>query len=170
MKYKTWREYHRRIAVIGLIYGCMSTIIMIFNRLYFHVKSETVIFMITATIGIGIFIYCWSGNFKRNIFKRFGRRYEDYIYEAERHAYGRGQNSYNLILAFYENGERKLRYTEPYVGNPNEKLRSTECTVYKWLGKYIETDFYVRHTDNKYQNLDIPISKYHYFKKKRKNG
>lgn len=109
--------------------------------------------------GIAVFGYYITYNVKRNIFKKKGERFQGYIVGADEFVRGRGDWTYYLKISFYDDGE-KIKYTEGYAGNPNKKLKNRECNIYKWRGKYIESDFTTLEKKEKPANLKIPISKY----------
>ena len=170
MKYKTRREYHKGLSIICLLFGIYGLGISGLCILTYAGESDDVplcMGICTTIIGIGIFIYCWTCNFKRNRMKEKGKRYEANIIGAEWLLNGRGEDTYFLLISFHDNGERKIRYTEGYVGNPNYKLKNIGCEIYKWKNKYIETGFAVRDKNEKLGKLNIPITKYHFFQKKK---
>lgn len=170
MKYKTRREYHKGLSIICLLFGiCGFGIAGLCILTYAGESDDLTIRMgiCSAIIGIGIFIYCWTCNVKRNRIKKKGERYEANIIGAEWLLNGRGEDTYYLLISFYENGERKIRYTEGYVGSPNYKLKSTKCEIYRWKNKYIETEFEVLDKKENPVQLNIPITKYRFFHKKK---
>lgn len=108
--------------------------------------------------GIAVFGYYITYDEKRNIYKK-GERFQGYIIGADEFMSGRGDWTYYLKISFYDDGE-KIKYTEGYAGNPNKKLKNREGNIYKWKGKYIESDFKTLDKKEKPVNLKIPISKY----------
>ncbi len=72
--------------------------------------------------------------------------------------YSRPEYSYHLMVSFNDNGE-KILYTEAYKGYPSSRLKSANCNVYKWKGKYIEADFDLKSTYETHQSVMIPIQK-----------
>ena len=170
MKYKTRREYHKGLSIICLLFGIYSFVVVILNVITYSRESDNMdmrMSIFSTVMWVGIFVYCWTCNFKRNRMKKRGKRYEANIIGAEWLLNGRGEDTYFLLISFHENGERKIRYTEGYVGNPNYKLKSTKCEIYKWKNKYIETGFEVRDKKEKSGKLNIPITKYRFFEKKK---
>lgn len=174
MKYKTRREFNRPFAlfafVLGVIYLLGSTAFILDNR---NPYSDFSLYMITSImilLFISIFFaYCFSSNIKRNRYKNRGKRFDGIIVGAEEEFYGRGEHTYYLKIVFYENGEKKTRFTEGYVGNPCEKLNSLKCDIYAFEGKYIEGNFDAKNHRGDSKNLSVPISKYKKSSKKTNN-
>lgn len=118
---------------------------------HFAVVKAVIIFL----VGILSLIFFLTYNVKRSIFKRHGKCIPGKIIGAES-VYGRYENSCHLMISFYDNGEKVL-YTEAYKGYPSSRLKSTNCNVYKWKGKYIEADLDLKSKKEIYQRLMIPI-------------
>lgn len=124
-------------------------------------------YLLINIIFIGLFIYYWSDKYFRSRYFKYGVRYDAKIIGAE-YALEVWQDShtYFLIIEFNENGRVLRRKTQGYVGNPNIRLKSPSCSIYKWKGKYMEGDF--KTSDRQQCYCNIPIQKYHFslFKQK----
>lgn len=156
MKYKTKRESYKFYSIFVLVCGISICIGNIAEYGHYYPVIGSIC---CALVGLAVFIYCWTCNLKRNLYRKRGEHFEGRIIGAERSFNGRGQDTYYLLISFYENGIRKIRYTEGYVGNPNRKLKSRGCSIYKYRDRYIETDLNVLASQDKSPNLNIPISK-----------
>ncbi|MBO6207589.1 MAG: hypothetical protein J6O73_11680 [Lachnospiraceae bacterium] len=91
------------------------------------------------SIGILYFVYSLVGVFRHNVYKKYGLCIPGRIIGAER-ILGRKNGRYFLKIQFFDE-VMKIRYTEAYLGNPNHILQDCFCNIYKWRGKYIESDF-----------------------------
>lgn len=105
------------------------------------------------------FAYCITYDKKRKSYKKHGERIQGYIIGAEERIYGKGSNTFYLLISFDDNG-KKIKYTEGYVGDPNYYLISRICSIYKCNGEYIEADFVTRGNFKDSSGLGIPITKY----------
>lgn len=144
MKYKTVREANKGYTIIGLVigsFGLFVAILCVFAYKGENNNTNIVMNLILAFIGIGSFVNSWTCNLKRNKMKRHGEKFKARIIGAQCLFNARDEDTFFLLIEFYENGEKKIRYTEGYYGNPNHYLRSAACEVYKWKNKYIETGF-----------------------------
>lgn len=156
MRYKTKREAHKICSIFGLVCGISICVGNIGEYGYYYPIIGSIC---CALLGLAVFIYCWTCNVKRNLYKKRGEYFEGKVIGAERSFNGRGEDTYYLLISFYENGTRKIRYTEGYVGNPNKKLKGLGCSIYKYGGRYIEADLNILASQEKIRNLNIPISK-----------
>jgi hypothetical protein len=116
-------------------------------------------------LGLSVFGYYITYDLKRNVYKKNGECFQGHIIGADVIISGRGEWTYYLKISFFDDGE-KIKYTEGYEGNPNKKLKNCECNIYKWRGKYIESDFKTLEKKEKPVNLKIPINKRGRSKKK----
>lgn len=160
MKYKTVREAQKALVIIPFILGIFAICILILTLM--TGKNDDLLMIITLTIilGIGSFIYCWSGPIIQKHYYKKGKRYDAVIIGAEWLLNGRGEDTYYLIIRFYDDTKRLLyRKTNGYVGSPNVKLKSENCSVYEWKGKYMEGDFQTVEKGTK-GCLNIPVTKY----------
>ncbi len=168
IKYKTKREEEFYTGVISAIMTLFFFITIVLgwgDSLHSDEVKMAVIFFVA---GIVYTVYYLTPNCKRKKYAKNGETFAGTIIGAHFFFQGRGEHAYYLIIAFYENGERKLRYSEPYAGSPRCKLRDTSCEVYKWKGKYIEGGFHGLYKGEESKNLPIPISEYH--SRNRKQG
>ena len=170
MKYKTVRESGRPLSVGGLLIG----VIGIFCTIFILMMKGDALNDPASFVGLYIgllsilgFVYCWTSDVKRKVFRKYGKKFNGYIIGAEWRLNGRGEDTYYLLISFHEDGTRRIRYTEGYVGNPNCKLRNMECEIYKWHNKYIEMGFNLLNKNEKPVPLHIPITTYHFLKKKK---
>ena len=118
--------------------------------------------------GILVLLYYLTYDVKRNRFKKFGECFPGQIIGADVFMEGRGEWTYCLLISFYDEGDL-VRYTEGYKGNPNQKLKSCECKIYKMNGKYIEADLKGLDKGEKPHDLKIPV-KMRFFRKNKKSG
>lgn len=165
MKYKTIRQAGIGFGVYILIISMCGVVGIVSAKSmgdYYPAYSEVLV----GLLGVLVFTYYCTYDVKRNIFKKKGERFQGHIIGAERLVSGRGEWTYYLKISFYDNG-KKIKYTEGYAGDPNKKLKSCECYIYKWKGKYIEGDLVALDKKEKSVNLKIPISKYGTDKKKK---
>lgn len=171
MKYKTTRESRKNISLLVLLlFGlpgifCTLFILLIVDNAAINQASFLGLYM--GLLSILWFLDCFTGIFKRKLFIKYGEKFKGNIIGAENLVNGRGEDTYYLLISFYEGGIRKIRYTEGYEGSPNCKLKNTDCEIYKWHNKYIETGFNALDKKEESAHLNIPISKYHIFKKKK---
>ncbi len=166
VKYKTKREeeiYLKTLLFLGVSLGGIVILLDLYCVIF---KGENVsedffskcCLFFAMTIGL---LYYFIPKYKRKIYAQKGELFAGNVIGADCMIQGRGEHAYYLIIAFYENGERKLRYSEPYAGSPRCKLRDTSCEVYKWKGKYIEGGLHGLYKGEESKNLPIPISEYH---------
>ena len=164
MKYKTQRQSKIGISLFFLIIClclCFGIALSKSWGEYYPVYAEAGI----ALLGIIVFGYHITYNVKRNIYKKKGECFQGYIIGADVLVNGRGEWTYYLKISFYDNG-KKIKYTEGYAGDPNKKLKNCKCNIYKWRGKYIESDLMTLEQKAMPTNLKIPISKCGRSKKK----
>lgn len=157
MKYKTQRQANVGVSIFFVIVclcACFGIAISKSWGEYYPVYSEASV----GLLGIVVFGYYSTYNVKRNIYKKRGECFRGYIIGADVLISGRGEWTYYLKISFFDNG-KKIKYTEGYAGDPNKKLKNCECNIYKWRGKYIESDFKTLGKKEKPVNLKIPISK-----------
>ena len=93
-------------------------------------------------------LYAKYSRIKRKILSRYGVRHDAEIVRAK-YNNGRGRmagiSKYYLEIDFTNSkGNRKTLYTSAYEGNPNDYLKSANCSVYEWKGFYVEGDFQMR--------------------------
>ena len=158
MKYKTQRQAKVGVSLIFLIICvcmCIGIALSKSSGEYYPAYAEICV----GLLGAIVFGYYITYDVKRNIYKKKGECFRGHIIGADVLVSGRGKWTYYLKISFYDNGE-KVKYTEGYAGNPNSKLKSCICNIYKWKGKYIEADFDVLEKKEKPNNLNVPISKY----------
>lgn len=164
MKYKTQRQAKIGVSFFFFIICmcmCLGIILSKSSGEYYPIYAEISI----GLLGIVVFGYHITYNIKRKIYKKKGECFRGYIIGADVLVSGRGEWTYYLKISFFDGG-KKIRYTEGYAGDPNNKLKNCECIIYKWRGKYIESDFNTLERKEKPANLKIPISKYGRGKKK----
>lgn len=160
MKYKTVREAQKPLVIIPLIIGIFAVCILILMLLTGKDDGLVPLVVSAIVLGIGSFVYCWSGPSIRKRYYKKGKRYDAVIVGAEWLLNGRGEDTFYLIIRFYDESKGILyRKTNGYVGSPNVKLKSVNCSVYEWKGKYMEGDFQTVEKGSK-GCLDIPVSKY----------
>lgn len=165
MKYKTKRQAQIGFSIyflIGSMCGFWGIVLSRSMGDYYPPYAEACV----GLLGLFVFVYYITYDVKRNIYKKKGERFQGHIIGADELISGRGKSTYYLKISFYDNG-KKIKYTEGYAGNPNKKLKSYECYIYKWKGKYIEGDFVALGKTDKPVNLKIPISVYGKDKKKK---
>lgn len=165
MKYKTQRQSKVGISFFFLMLSvCMCIGIVSSRRVgeYYPAYAEICV----GLLGASVFGYYSTYDVKRNIYKKRGECFRGHIIGADVLMSGRGEWTYYLKISFYDNGD-KVKYTEGYAGNPNSKLKSCVCNIYKWKGKYIEGDFIALEKKESPINLKIPISKCGRNKKKK---
>lgn len=167
MKYKTRCEASKGYAVFALLIGAVAIGCIVFNFIENDDKALLILYVTIAVLGIGYFIRCWTDEYIRNKFYKYGKRYEGRIIEAEWLFNGRGEDTYFLIISFHDGTQRRLRKTAGYEGNPNHKLKSIRCSVYEWKGKYMEGDFQTLEESGA-DTLKILITKYKHFRVKGK--
>jgi len=163
---RTSKKFHTAILLAVAIYIAFTIVI----NWILGSKNELIsIFIIMIFIGVGSFIYCWSEAHIRNRYYTNGKRYDATIVRAEWLLNGRGEDTYYLIICFYDDSKQLLyRKTNGYVGSPNVKLKSPECAVYEWKGKYMEGEFQTVE-DGETGGLDIPVAKYKQLRTKGKD-
>lgn len=173
MKYQTKRESIRPLSLamfaIGMFYVYAKTSDrLIHGDAYFDLIPFIITMILVSLITGGFFIYSFTANIKRNWFKRKGIRYDGRVVGAEIETHERSEDVYFLRIEFTENGSKKVRLTEGYVGDPSRKLRSLQCDIYELNGKYMEANFNVRKRKESMKDLYIPISK-HKMSSRKKN-
>ena len=158
LKYKTKRQACIWVAVWILI-ACLCWFISIVygrNRNEYFIPGIEYFILL---FGIGVLTYFLTYDVKRNHFIKCGECIPGCITGAECEVNGRGEWTYYLLISFYDNGQ-KIKFTEGYVGDPNDKLKSCECNIYKWNGKYIEADLQPLEREQMPVKLNIPVNKY----------
>ena len=155
------------LAGMLLCYGVLyTTIYFIWN------DHETPIYVGPGLLLLGIIIwgFCFynADTRRRNRYKKHGECFPGVIVGADRQSIPRGKDEYFLIIEFEENGEKKIKYTQGYSGNPIDYLQSCKCNIYKWRGRYIEADLQVKQSRKQVIELRIPIGIYKDFDRKRK--
>ena len=164
MKYKTQRQAKVGVSLFFLIIClCMCMGIMISKSWGERYPAYAEVSI--GLLGMVVFGYHITYNVKRNIYKKKGECFKGYIIGADVLVSGRGEWTYYLKISFFDDG-KKIKYTEGYAGNPNKKLKNCECNIYKFRGKYIESDFKTLEKKEKPANLKIPINKCGRIKKK----
>ncbi len=88
-------------------------------------------------------IYCNSFKPLQKLFKKLGKRYDAKIIRSE-YTINRGEPINYLYIKFYKNKRKYIRRTCAYNGNPNLYLKNNICSVYEYMGKFIEADFNLR--------------------------
>lgn len=149
MRYKTRREDLLIIHII-IILCCLG-------KGYVMIHDQLPLWLIFATGALGGGVLLYALDLRRKWYKKKGVRLDGYISECKRYPNGRGEDIYFLVITFTDNGEKKTRKTEGYMGNPNCKLLNRKCSIYKWNGKYIEADFHVAPESMHKKMLDIPV-------------
>lgn len=172
MKYKTKRERFKYISIIGLLIGLLG-FGALFLSCFVEEEAEDRFVEVGTILPISIaviiqFFYCWTYDVRRNRMRKYGEKFEARIIGADCKINVKDEYTFYLMIQFFENGEKKIRYTEGYCGNPNLKLRSTSCNVYKWKNKYIEADLEALDKNEKPYNMRIPITPYRLFRKNKK--
>ena len=137
-----------------LLTGCG---IMMLQNMTADDISTLVLALCCILTGALLLAYFLTYDVKRNKFKQNGECIPGRIIGAQEVVSRRGV-TYYLLIAFNDNGT-KIRYTEGYKGDPNLKLRSRDCNIYKLNGKYIEADFQALGKDEWAQALNIPVEK-----------
>lgn len=149
MRYKTRRE-NLIVMHILIFLGCLFGV-------YQLIADQFPLWLILATSALGGTVLLYALDLRRRWYMKKGERLDGYISECKRQLNGRGEDIYFLVINFTDNGEKKTRKTEGYMGNPNYKLLNRKCSVYKWNGRYIEADFNMAQGSNHKKILDIPI-------------
>lgn len=176
MKFITVRQEQKLLTLILFIialFGIVCIVLELISNYTSRYSSnmilggEYILLLYNVILYLGCFIYCWSEKPYRNKFYKKGKCYEGNIIQAEWLFNGRGESTYYLIIEFHDGYQKRLRKTNGYVGNPNNKLRSTKCSVYEYKGKYMEGDFDVL-DKVRVDYLDIPIVKHKNFRLKGK--
>lgn len=169
MEYKTVREAQKLLVIIPFVLGIYAIDVLLSTLLLGGDREILMILVVMAILGIGSFVYCWSGPIVRKQYYKNGKRYDAEIVSAEWLLNGRGEDTFYLIIRFCDESNRILyRKTNGYVGSPNVKLKSTDCAVYEWKGKYMEGDFETVDKGTK-GCLNIPVSKYKQLRTKGKH-
>ncbi|MCR4806587.1 MAG: hypothetical protein K5857_02815 [Lachnospiraceae bacterium] len=157
---KTLKDHLKPAAIGILILIALGVLVKVYNSRVDPARSfskSTFVFLAMIFImAIAHLAYCFSGDFKRKRYKKYGTKFEGYIDSARKSKGGRGYDRYYLNISFNDGG-RKTRRTEAYIEDPCKVLRSRECSVYKYRGKYIEADFQPAEKGSK-GCLDIPVS------------
>lgn len=164
VKYKTVRESERGLSMIGLIIGIFAVIHIIYSIIVNQYSELLFVEAMISVVGISSFIYTYTSNWRRNRYKEYGRKFQANIIGAEQVRNVKGEDIYYFVISFYENGEKKFHHSEGYIGNPNDKLMDTDCAIYKWKGKYIESDLDILEMPPVHK-LNIPITKHERMKK-----
>lgn len=102
--------------------------------------SELIVAIGLFSFGILYFLYSLVCVIRRYVYKKNGTCIQGCIIGAERIMGQKRTGSYFLKILFFDE-VKKVRYTEAYMGNPNDILQDCFCNIYKWKGKYIEADF-----------------------------
>ena len=150
----TESQYHRRICLLPLLVSELFAIyyfILIIitsikeNRIYFNFLDPVDLISLSILFLFPYIIYrLLRYDIRAYVFKKKGIPFKGRIIaQTPLHGGERGQQI-NLIIEFFEEGNRKKFYTQNYAVNPNEILKSTCCMIYKYKYKYIEGDFEYR--------------------------
>ena len=155
MKYKTSRQSNIIISFIFLLFCiCISSIVLLYmneGRI-----SDYVFSLCVFAIGITYFVWAISYDAKRKVCMQNGTCFSGNIIGAERIFGGKSTNKYYLKILFHDEKDM-IRYTEAYVGNPNNILKDCNCHIYKWKGHYIEADFNTCKNEEKTNEEIVPI-------------
>jgi hypothetical protein len=161
IKYKTFRDCYKPLAIGTFVFFCVGIAVAVLSgSLTYEIQeySELPGIIMAVFLDIIFICYCYSGNYKRKKYKAKGKRFEGTIISAKESFNGRGENRYNLKISFSDKGRRTM-ITETYAGNPNMRLRSRKCSVYRYNGKYIEDDLDVLFKKEHPKSLGIPITR-----------
>ena len=111
-----------------------------------EMPSDMYMPVILLLIVVCYLLYANYSKIKRKILSKHGIKHNAEIVKARYGAPGRyGVPSYYLEIDFINSkGKQKTLYTAGYHGNPNDYLKSAECSVYEWKGFYVEADFQMR--------------------------
>jgi hypothetical protein len=161
IKYKTFRDCYKPFAIGTFVFFCVDIAVAVLSgSLTYEIQEYSGLpgIIMAVCLDIIFICYCYSGNYKRKKYKAKGKRFEGTIISAKESFNGRGENRYNLKISFSDNGRRTM-ITETYAGNPNMRLRSRKCSVYRYNGKYIEDDLDVLFKKEPPKLLGIPITR-----------
>ena len=157
-KYKTLKDFLKPFAIGFTSLSILGGIVKYLDAALHMGRSESgmplVTILLVSLVVIIFDLYCFSGDYIRWKYKRNGIRLEGYIDSAKESFNGRGENRYYLDISFEDNG-KKVRHTEAYIGNPNNKLTSRKCSVYKYGDKYIESDFDTKRAEGVFMKIPI---------------
>ena len=154
----TESQYHRKIIFFPLVasemfalyYFAMVIITSVKEeRLYFDFFDPIDLLSLVILISFPYIIYrLLRYDVRAYVFKKKGIPFKGEVI-AQTPLYGgeRGQQI-NLIIEFFEEGNKKKFYSQNYASNPNGILKSSYCMIYKYKNKYIENDFEYRENEN----------------------
>ncbi len=122
---------------------------------------ESYIYIVFALVCVFYLLYANYSRIKRKILSRYGVKHKAEIVKAKYDSPGRwGVSSYYLEIDFINSkGKEKTLYTPGYHGNPNNYLKSADCSVYEWKGFYVEDDFQMRDEMEYFGYGPIPTEK-----------
>jgi hypothetical protein len=154
MKYKTIIERQKGWALIALLISILTFFSVVQSIIYKYYELPLFPKVLIFVGGFFFFIYSWTANYVRHMFYKKAIRFDATIIGAEGLYNPGGEDTFYLIIEFWEGKEKKTKYTQAYYGNPNYYLKSKNCSVYKYGNKYLEGDF-VLHKEKEYGNKII---------------
>jgi hypothetical protein len=172
MKYQTVSERQKGWALIALLISILTFFSVVQSIVYGYYDLPLFPRVLIVFGGFLFFIYTWTTNYVRRIFYKKAIRFDGTIVAAEGLYNAGGENTFYLIIEFFDGDEKRLKYTQAYYGNPNHYLKSKHCSVYKYRGKYLEGDFMLN-SEKEYANKIIKTELYYNpwkMKRKLKNG
>ena len=164
LQYRLEKERDLWIIYMGLIASLPCYYLDI--EIYIEEKrfaEGSYIFVVGSLALVLYLIYAKYSKIKRIILSRYGVRHDAEIVRAKyENGSGRfaGRSSYYLEIDFINSkGKNKTLYTPAYEGNPNDYLKSANCSVYEWKGFYVEGDFQMRDEREFFGYGPIPTEK-----------
>ncbi len=158
IRYSTLREYFFWLIAGPFVMEWVA-IILTKNFGFDDLYLTTIFFVVNFWA-----LYCGSYKPIQWLFKKKGKKYEGRIIRAEI-MYGVGGDTFYFFIEFKKGDKTLIRRTVGYQGNPYMYLENDRCSVYEYMGKFIEVDFNVRKkfpqkTDI---NFHLPITKHKLF-------
>ena len=120
IKYITLKKYF--FWIFGIPYtGMLISVILLRGSILTEDYTIGVVFLISSLF----ILHCAAYDFKKWLYKKFGKMYNGKIVEAER-MFGRGESTYYFFIEFYKNKRKFIRRTGGYMGSPHIYLENEE--------------------------------------------
>lgn len=144
IRYSTLKEYFFWLTlapVIMMNFGVICSIVSEGDI----IGEFTSDFQFTVVYLCGIIwcLYCGSYRPMQWLFKKIGKKYEGTIIRTEMMD-GVGADTFYFFIEFKKGKKTLIRRTSGYMGNPYTYLNNNKCSVYEFMGKFIEADFSVK--------------------------
>lgn len=165
LQYRLEKERDLWVVYMGLVASLPCYILD--AEIYIEEKrfAEGSYIFVVFSLALALYLlYAKYSRVKRKILSRYGVRHDAEIVKARYGSPGRwGTPSYYLEIDFTNSkGKKKTLYTSGYHGNPNDYLKSANCSVYEWKGFYVEGDLQVRDEIDYFGYAGIPTEKRHF--------